>query len=134
MAKVGDKYIVEIEEVLERNLPSDGTLPFDPPTRLYRINGFNSLVFDEHGLSKLEQYEEHPYEDPKHPKINLGDEVEVRVHSLETECPKFYVTSITMSGKVRGIDAQGNIYEAFADTLEPTGRRSHALYSFLMPL
>ena len=52
MASVGDKYVIEIEEVLI------GGLWEDQKRVLYRIKGFNSLVFDEHGLSKLEKYEE----------------------------------------------------------------------------
>ena len=48
MYKKGDKFIIEIGEVI----PGHGTL--------YRIKGFNTLVFDEHGLNKLERYTETP--------------------------------------------------------------------------
>ena len=40
--KPGDKFIIEIEAVLK-----------DDWTTLYRIRGFNALVFDEVGLGKL---------------------------------------------------------------------------------
>lgn len=122
MAKVGDKYIIEIEEVLERNLPSDGTLPFDPPTRLYRIKGFNSLVFDEHGLSKLEKHED---ESNKRPAIQVGDLVRKRESCLE-----FFVTSITLSGKLKGIDELGNPCECNIDEVEPTGEWSQHIRDF----
>lgn len=53
MRKVGDKFIVEIGEICvpDCGMPAivgDGEL-------LYRIKGFKSLVFDEHGLRKLEK-------------------------------------------------------------------------------
>lgn len=43
---VGQKFVVEIEEILEG--------PSKKP--LYRMKGFNSLVFDEIGLDILEPY------------------------------------------------------------------------------
>lgn len=43
MAKVGDKYELKIAEVFENE---DGS-------KLYRMSGFNSLVFDECGIKKL---------------------------------------------------------------------------------
>ena len=43
MANVGDKFIIEIGEVFTENL--------------YRVKGFNSLVFDDNVLNKLEKYE-----------------------------------------------------------------------------
>lgn len=46
--KPGDKFIIEIESVYNTN-------PFDKPECLYRIKGFNSLVFDVSGLDKLEK-------------------------------------------------------------------------------
>lgn len=39
----GDKFVIEIGEVIERH--------GEPP--LYKISGFNALVFDEFGLNKL---------------------------------------------------------------------------------
>lgn len=56
MPKIGDKFIIEISEVL---LPE-----YDQPTFvedkdiLYRIKGFKSLVFDKYGLNKLKSYSE----------------------------------------------------------------------------
>lgn len=50
MPKVGDKYIIEIAEVIQiREMESVGFL--------YRVKGFNSLVFDNVGLDKLEKYD-----------------------------------------------------------------------------
>jgi hypothetical protein len=43
MARIGDKFEIEIEEVFKGN--NDKIL--------YRMKGFNSLVFDEQGIEKL---------------------------------------------------------------------------------
>lgn len=59
MPKLGDKYIIEIGEVYE-TLENSATVNDEQlmkPTFLYRIKGFNSLVFDETGLNKLEKYD-----------------------------------------------------------------------------
>lgn len=45
MYKVGDKFIIEIGEIFENKGKT-----------LYRIKGFNSLVFDKNGLNKLSRY------------------------------------------------------------------------------
>lgn len=43
-SKVGNKYQIEVAEVFEGN----------GSNKLYRMVGFNTLIFDEHGLSKLQ--------------------------------------------------------------------------------
>lgn len=45
--QVGDKFVIEIEEVYNNT--------FSEKTALHRIKGFNSLVFDKNGLDKLER-------------------------------------------------------------------------------
>lgn len=56
MIKSGSKYIVEIEDVyVSSDIDAN-------PTHLYRIKGFNSLVFDETGLDKLKTLEEYKLE------------------------------------------------------------------------
>lgn len=54
---VDDKYIIELAETYE--LASIGNSEASP-SKLYRVKGFNSLVFDENGLSKLKKYEPTP--------------------------------------------------------------------------
>ncbi|MBR1749924.1 MAG: hypothetical protein IJ740_03435 [Ruminococcus sp.] len=50
MPKAGDKYIIEIEEVIQiRKKESFGFL--------YRVKGFRTLVFDLVGLDKLKKYD-----------------------------------------------------------------------------
>lgn len=49
--KEGDKFIIEIEEVYKSDLTSPD---------LYRVKGFNSLVFDNHGLNMLQKVEDTP--------------------------------------------------------------------------
>lgn len=51
--EVGKKYVVEIEEIYVAVTP-DAT-----PQRLYRIRGFNSLVFDDAELKKLTPIEDY---------------------------------------------------------------------------
>ena len=49
--KKGDKFIIEIEsEYLDPEISAT-------PKYLYRIKGFNSLVFDKNGLDKLQKHE-----------------------------------------------------------------------------
>lgn len=63
MTKVGDKFIIEIGEVFcNAPYPADADM-------LYRVKGFNSLVFDKHGLNKLEPVEK------KNNKYQIGDEI-----------------------------------------------------------
>lgn len=57
MYKVGDKFIIEIGGEYPQNPFEDGENG-KAPTILYKIKGFNSLVFDENGLGKFEKYDE----------------------------------------------------------------------------
>ena len=60
MYKTGDKFIIEIGEKYETAalyISQIGEKSLDTPHDLYRIKGFNSLVFDKNGLDKLEKYE-----------------------------------------------------------------------------
>ena len=45
------KFEIELEDVYVR----DSKDVKDVPERLYRVKGFNSLVFDEQGLKKLKR-------------------------------------------------------------------------------
>lgn len=56
--KVGDKFLIEIGESYSPDTIKEEA-NFEQrkaPTNLYRIKGFNSLVFDGNGLNKLEKY------------------------------------------------------------------------------
>ena len=59
--KVHDKFIIEIVECIKEygNNP-EAPDPLNLPV-LYRIKGFNALVFDDFGLDKLKKYEEEKY-------------------------------------------------------------------------
>jgi hypothetical protein len=48
MAKIGDKFMLEIGEVYNAE---NGQFP----SKLYKVRGFNSLVFDDEGIRKLSQ-------------------------------------------------------------------------------
>lgn len=52
--KVGEKYVIEIDKTLVAREAE----PLVTHTLLAKIKGFNSLVFDENGLSKLEKLED----------------------------------------------------------------------------
>lgn len=58
--KGGDEYIIELTDTYETITESDEECR---PSKLYRVKGFNSLVFDEAGLSKLKKYEPAPVVD-----------------------------------------------------------------------
>ena len=51
---VGDKFVIEVGEVFVNGLSFEND---SKPCELYRIKGFNSLVFDESGLDKLKKLE-----------------------------------------------------------------------------
>lgn len=51
---VGRKYVIEIEQEYSANMRK-GTSDMVDPIKLYKVKGFNSLVFDEQGLDKLER-------------------------------------------------------------------------------
>lgn len=57
--KVGDKFIVEIEEIYNGDLAKH-----EEHMHLHRIKGFNSLVLDEYGLDRLQQI---------NPKLKIED-------------------------------------------------------------
>ena len=50
--KVGDKFVIEIEGIYENVLSN--AFEVDISKQLYKIKGFDSLVFDKNGLDKLE--------------------------------------------------------------------------------
>lgn len=54
--KVGDKFEIEIAQVIESVEAGGNTL--------YRIKGFNALIFDDHGLNKISKAE------PENPKVD----------------------------------------------------------------
>ena len=53
--KVGDKFLIEIAEVYENVLNDIDVFEAATSEPLYKIKGFNSLVFDKNGLDKLEE-------------------------------------------------------------------------------
>lgn len=56
-SKVGRKYVIEIEQEYSANMRK-GSSDMVEPVKLYKAKGFNSLVFDEQGLSKLKRVPE----------------------------------------------------------------------------
>lgn len=115
MAKKGDKYIIEIGDTV---VTVDG--------RFYLVKGIPSLLLKDNVLSSLEKYNENPDEFPQK-SISIGDEVEGKFGQ------RFYVTYVSLSGKVKGIDETGCYYECDKEEVVPTGEISHQLRNFLAP-
>ena len=85
--KVGDKFIIEIAEVYENVL--SGIYGFKATTSepLYRIKGFNTLIFDKNGLDKLEEIEDKK-NDIAPENICVGDVVTVGDRDIKFTCTK----------------------------------------------
>lgn len=64
MASKGDKFIIEIESTYIAEVG-------DTPAVLYKMKGFNSLVFDQQGIEKLTPYNRKDYPHG----FKIGDEV-----------------------------------------------------------
>lgn len=54
---VGRKYVIEIEQEYSANMRK-GSSDMVDPIKLYKVKGFNNLVFDEQGLDKLKRMPE----------------------------------------------------------------------------
>lgn len=66
MVKVGDKFIVEVAEILER---PDGK-------KVYFMKGFNTLIFDDNGINRLEKYDPKPRKTKKDAiTLKVGDTI-----------------------------------------------------------
>ena len=92
--KVGDKFIIEIAEVYENVLSGIDAFEAATSEPLYRIKGFNSLVFDKNGLDKLEKLKESlpiPYSEAY--KKGMSDTWDVARELCETgysECTEMF--------------------------------------------
>lgn len=85
--KVGDKFIIEIAEVYENVLSGVDVFEAATSEPLYRIKGFNSLVFDKNGLDKLEEIsDKNNYIAPDN--IRAGDVVTVGNCNIKFICTK----------------------------------------------
>ena len=106
--KVGDKFIIEIAEVYENVL--SGIYGFKATTSepLYRIKGFNTLIFDKNGLDKLEEIEDKK-NDIAPENICVGDVVTVGDRDI-----KFICTKDNASGnysKCHLLSSDGSVWE-----------------------
>ena len=85
--KVGDKFIIEIAEVYENELSGIYSFKATTSEPLYRVKGFNSLVFDKNGLDKLEEIEDKK-NDIAPENIRIGDVVTVGDGDIKFICTK----------------------------------------------
>lgn len=105
MYKVGDKFIIEIgeeyeSEFLKTNIEADKEQK-ESPVNLYRIRGFNSLVFDENGLKELTKYDETVVSDVKAKEYEKG-------LSDAWECAKKVYLDVDKGGL--NIDELGSVF------------------------
>ena len=130
MAKVGDKFIIEIESVygkLNGNEFSEDEEYLRGNPRLYTIKGFNSLVFDEDGLNRLEKYE--PPEEEKSSPVNVGDEIE------DENGARWFVTAIQKRNDsvfdVFGVGFDGHTHNTNTAKAKRTGYRNRHIVDAL---
>lgn len=105
MYKAGDKFIIEIgeeyeSEFLKTNIEADKEQK-ESPVNLYRIRGFNSLVFDENGLKELTKYDETVVSDVKAKEYEKG-------LSDAWECAKKVYLDVDKGGL--NIDELGSVF------------------------
>ena len=80
--KVGDKFIIEIAEVYENVLSGIDVFEATTSEPLYKIKGFNSLVFDKNGLDKLEKSKNSlpiPYSEAYKKRMNEAWEIAKKI-------------------------------------------------------
>ena len=86
--EIGDKFVIEIGNVIVTDNVTN--------EKLYQIKGFNTLVFNEYELAKLENQRNESY------KIEVGDEVTCfgdNMIVLDTD--EKFITGITSHGTVK---------------------------------
>lgn len=85
--KVGDKFVIEIAEVYENVLSGVDVFEAATSEPLYKIKGFNSLVFDKNGLDRLEEVpDKKNFIAPNN--IHVGDIVTVSGGDITFICTK----------------------------------------------
>lgn len=131
MAKIGDRYVIEIDGVFSGRNIADIT-----PKYLYHIKGFNSLVFDENGIKKLLKYEDcneidlakarkQGYEEgfaaaekKRSDTIHIGDEVEYGIDGA-----KGIVLHIgEVLNQIIRHDGQVALINRYTDSIRKTGK------------
>ena len=110
---MGKKYIIEMEDMMFHKTGESGAETF-----LWRVNGFNSLVFDRAGIDKLTPYTEPDLEQVRKEAYDKGwkeaenyyDEYHVGDEFENGDGQKFVV--LKMDGKEidRYIDGDGKTY------------------------
>lgn len=130
MPKIGDRYIIEIDDILSNTNKTEC---------LYRIKGFNSLVFDQRGIDKLlkyddcikidlakaekQGYEKGLAESKEEDEIKVGDEVTFTLYSNH-EIDKLCGIKIGVTCRDEHI-ILGNDYHTYTlckEALHKTGR------------
>lgn len=124
---MGKKYIIELEDEpfesprMEIVYMNDGTWARRLP-QLWRVKGFDSLVFDEDGLKRLTPLEE---ENSSDGEIQIGDEVKIR-HSNSTKSrPLVVLKTYVKNGwsKFDAINSDGKyVFGCLVLYYEKTGR------------
>lgn len=81
----GDKFIIEIGEEYETSMKFG--LEENSPVELFKIKGFNSLVFDDNGLDKLQKYDEAqiPYSEAYNKGLQDAWKLALKVSAIENK-------------------------------------------------
>ena len=121
---MGKKYIIEIEdEPLVRKSALHGE------TAVYRAKGFNSLVFDQDGLNKLEEYKEDKEIDREN-EFSVGDEV--RTFSEFFENHTYVIVRVYYdTGAVEVLDKNGCYHWIKTEGIYKTGVHYSAINEVL---
>lgn len=85
--EIGDKFVIEIGNIIVTDNVTN--------EKLYQIKGFNTLVFNEYELAKLEQQRAESF------IIEVGDEVEFDKKMIVLETDGVSITGITSGGKIK---------------------------------
>lgn len=138
--KIGDRFIIEIDSIYE----SDS---FTGPKIMYRVKGFNSLVFDDRGLEKLKRFDEEDILSSISKEISSSKDVrdlvvgdEVYSHPIVTDgklnAPWVITYKSLVDGKLiyRGITRSGQKIKTdgkYPPILIPTGQHYDDISSYI---
>lgn len=127
MAKVGDKFIVEVSTVI-------GSVNGENAA-YYTLSGLMGRIFNNADLERLQKYEPEE-EESLYYKFFVGDEVETekgeRFYITNIEPDLDYEPVITSEGYLYGIYADGKTCKVHSSKVRRTGTRNLALERMLV--
>lgn len=116
---VGDKFLLEIEEIIKSK---DKTM--------YKMKDFNVLIFDNSGLKRLPRVKEYTTFESEL-NFRKGDEVIVENGKAKDGDPIIYFVTRIDGINIHGINRKGTIHCYPAYVLKKTGKHSYELDGIL---